>query len=82
MNIPNLVRDYIVKSLAVGIMETDLEDHDSLLEKGILNSTGVLELIDFLEQQFGITCADDEVTPQNLDSLASITSYVQRKMLA
>ncbi|HEX2826066.1 MAG TPA: acyl carrier protein [Burkholderiales bacterium] len=56
-----------------------LADDASLLEHGIIDSTGVLELVGFIEDSFGIEIADAELVPQNLDSIASIVSFVQRK---
>ena len=51
----------------------------SLLEAGIIDSTGVLELICFLESTYDIQVADEEMLPENLDSIRAITSYVSRK---
>jgi acyl carrier protein len=55
---------------------------DSLIGKGILDSTGVLELIDYLEKAFGISVAEQETTPDNLDSIDNITRYVEKKAAA
>lgn len=52
----------------------------SLLDAGIIDSTGVLELVCFLETTFGIEVQDDEMLPENLDSIRSISSYVDRKL--
>ena len=52
----------------------------SLLEAGIIDSTGVLELICFLESTYDIQVADEEMLPENLDSVRAITSYVSRKV--
>lgn len=55
--------------------------HDqSLLDAGIIDSTGVLELVCFLETTFGIEVQDDEMLPENLDSIRAISSYVDRKL--
>jgi acyl carrier protein len=55
--------------------------HDqSLLDAGIIDSTGVLELVCFLETTFGIEVQDDEMLPENLDSIRSISNYVDRKL--
>jgi len=54
-------------------------DDESFLEKGILDSTGVLELVSYLEKQFGIRVEADEIIPDNLDSLNKLTSFVLRK---
>lgn len=58
----------------------NLKDTDSFLEVGILDSTGVLELVAFLEEKYGITVKDDELTPNNLDSINNIVEYLARKL--
>ena len=57
-----------------------LAENASLLEAGIIDSTGVLELVCFLESTFGIEITDAEMLPENLDSVAAISSYVRRKV--
>jgi acyl carrier protein len=52
----------------------------SLLDAGVIDSTGVLELVCFLETTFGIEVGDDEMLPENLDSIRAIASYVDRKL--
>ena len=54
-------------------------DDASLLDAGIVDSTGVLEVISFLETEFQITVADEEMLPDNLDSVARIVAFVERK---
>ena len=56
-----------------------LPEESSFLDAGIIDSTGVLELVCFLENTFGIEVADDEMLPENLDSIRAITAYVKRK---
>ena len=56
-----------------------LADDDSLLDAGIIDSTGVLDLIGFIEQQFGFSVADDDLVPENLDSIARLVAFVERK---
>jgi acyl carrier protein len=53
-------------------------DDDSLLAAGVIDSTGVLELVTFLESAFGITVGDADIVPDNLDSVARITAFVHR----
>jgi len=53
--------------------------HDSFLAKGIIDSMGIMELIAFLEETFAIRVADEEMIPDNLDSIAQLSAYVQRK---
>jgi len=56
-----------------------LEDDASLLDRGIIDSTGVLEVITFIEDTFGITVEDSEMLPENLDSIERIANFVARK---
>ena len=77
----------IVQSVRVFIAENFLfredrdaiGDNESLIEANIIDSTGVLELVAFLEQEFGISVDDGEIVPENLDSIAAISGYVARK---
>jgi acyl carrier protein len=56
-----------------------LGESDSLLEEGILDSTGVLQLVTFLEREYGIKVEDEELVPDNLDTLAGILGFIARK---
>lgn len=57
-----------------------LPEDASFLDAGIIDSTGVLELVCFLENTFGLEVADEEMLPENLDSVRAITAYVKRKL--
>ena len=57
----------------------DVADNASLLGEGVIDSTSVLELVMFIEETFGIKVADDDVLPENFDSIAGLTSYVAHK---
>jgi acyl carrier protein len=59
---------------------SNLGPGDSLLDKGVLDSTGVLELVAFLEERYAIKVEDEEVIPDNLDSMQNIATYVVRKL--
>ncbi len=72
------VRDFIVSNFFVA-NPSSLLDTSSLLDEGIVDSTGVLEVVAFLEAEFGIHLSDEELLPENLDSIASIASFVSRK---
>ena len=74
------VRDYILQNILLGVTDVPLDEGDSFLQRGILDSTGVLELVGFLEERYGITFADKEIAPENLDSLNAIGAYVLRKL--
>ena len=56
-----------------------LADDASFLDQGIIDSTGVLEVVTFLEDKFGIVVGDNEMLPENLDSLRNLTAFVERK---
>lgn len=56
------------------------ENDDSFLEKGILDSTGVLELVSYIEKQFAIRVEADEIIPDNLDSVNKLTTFIQKKI--
>jgi acyl carrier protein len=58
---------------------TPLDDTTSFLDQGILDSTGVLELVTFIEGRFGIAVRDEELVPSNFDSLAALAAFVERK---
>jgi acyl carrier protein len=76
------VRQYIVETFLFGDDNHSLGDDDSLLEKGVVDSTGVLELVAFVEQQFQVQIKDMELVPENLDSISRIARFVQRKRQA
>ncbi len=71
-------RNFLVSNFLFGRSE-QLADNDSLLGS-VVDSTGILELISFLERQFSITVRDEDVLPENLDSIKSITAYVAKRI--
>ena len=73
------VRCFITAEYLLG-RDDDLADSASFLEEGILDSTGVLQLIAFLEHTYGIRVEDAEVVPDNLDSVNSVVAYLGRKL--
>jgi acyl carrier protein len=75
------IRQFILTSFLFTDDVSALKNEDSLLERGIMDSTGVLELVAFLETQFGIKVDDDELVPENLDSVNQIVAFVGRKSL-
>ena len=76
------VRTYIVDNFIMGGNGAQFNDADSFMEKHIIDSTGFLELITYLEEAYGITVEDEEMLPENLDSLSAIEAYVLRKKAA
>lgn len=75
------VRAFIVENFLFGDASLAPSAEDSLLQGGVIDSTGVLELIFFIEERFGIDIADSEMIPDNLDSIARIVRFVTAKTL-
>jgi acyl carrier protein len=73
------IREFIVTNFLYG-QERTLKDDDSLAVEGIVDSTGVLQLVAFLEETYSITVEDEELAPENLDSISRVTAYLCRKM--
>jgi acyl carrier protein len=72
------IRSYVTDNFLFG-KDSGLDDNASLLEKGVIDSTGVLELVAFLEKQFAIKISDDELLPENLDSIVNMAAFLARK---
>jgi acyl carrier protein len=78
MELKKQVRDFVTANFYVAD-PASLEDRTSLLDHGIIDSTGVLEVIMFVESTFGVTVEDSEMLPENLDSIERIAAFVARK---
>ena len=74
-----LIREFLAKNFLLSSEEFPYADSVSLLEEGVVDSTGVLELIQFLESTFDIEVEDSEAVPDNLDSVHSLLTFVTRK---
>jgi acyl carrier protein len=72
------VREFLLSNFYVAEANS-LEIDTSLLDQGIIDSTGVLEVIGFIEETFGITVEDSELLPENLDSIEGIAQFIMRK---
>lgn len=73
-----IIREFLNDNFLFGD-DKELEEETSFLDNGILDSTGILELVAILEEKFGILIEDDEIVPENLDSLKNITTFLQWK---
>jgi acyl carrier protein len=71
---------FIVDNFLFGSIPDSFSDDDSFLGRGIIDSTGILELIEYIEGTFGIAIEEDELLPENLDSLANAVAFVCRKL--
>jgi len=79
MEVQKKLKEFITETFLVGSDIAGIEDGDSFMEKEIVDSTGVLELTAFVETEFGITIEDNEMTPDNLDSIEKLVSFIARK---
>lgn len=75
------IRQYVFENFILGEDE-DLSDDESFLETGLIDSTGILELITFVEETYDIEIEDEEMIPDNLDGIAKVADFVVRKRQA
>lgn len=73
------IREFVISNFLFGQNGDSLADDQSFLETGIIDSTGVLELIGFVEERFGVSVADHEIVPANLDSVNQLVGFIARK---
>jgi len=78
MDVQEKVRTFVTTNFYVADPKA-LGDDASLLDAGIVDSTGVLEIVQFLEGEFGLSVEDHEIVPENVDTIARITAFIQRK---
>lgn len=78
VDIGSEIRDFVVTNFLFGKGD-GLSDDESLLDNGVIDSTGVLELVSYLQERFAIQIEDDEIVPANLDSIQNLVNFVVRK---
>ena len=76
------LKEYIINNFLFGSEDTAIADQDSFLKKGIIDSTGILELIGFIEENYQIKVEDNELLPENLDTLQNVTKFILTKKKA
>ena len=76
----NEIRQFVIDNFLFGQADRPLGNSDSFLESGIIDSTGVLELIAFIESTYQVSIADDELVPANLDSIDRVSAFIERKL--
>jgi acyl carrier protein len=76
------LRQYVIDNFLFGQEGIELKNDDSFMERGIVDSTGVLELVAFLEEHFQVKVEDEDLIPQNLDSINNLLFYLKGKRLA
>ena len=73
------IREFVVENFLFG-KDDGLNDDTSFLDEGIIDSTGILELVSFLEEEFSISVEDEELIPENLDSILNVVAYLEKKI--
>ena len=73
------IRAYIAENILFSDNGYTYSDETSFLEEGIVDSMGIMELVMFVDEGFGITVEDDEVIPDNFDSVSKLAAYIRRK---
>jgi len=78
-HVEQVIRQFVIENFLFGQEDRPIADGDSFLEHGIIDSTGVLELVSFLESRFALRISDSELVPDNLDSIEGAAAFVRRK---
>jgi acyl carrier protein len=79
MDTRQMIRCYIAENFLFSANGYDQDDGVSFLETGIINSLGIMELVQFVEQAFGIAVADEEIVPANFDSVNQLVAYIEAR---
>jgi acyl carrier protein len=74
------VKSYILENVLYGADEDALSYEDSFLEKGLIDSTGIMEIVSFIEEEFNISVYDEELIPENLDSINNLSRFIKGKI--
>lgn len=75
------IRQYVAENFLFSSNGFRLSDDASFLEEEVIDSTGVMELVFFVEESFHFTVADDEIVPDNFDSVSKLARYIAQKQL-
>lgn len=82
MELRDQIRNFIVENFLFGDEAPLTSDEQSLLDTGIIDSVGVMELVSYLESDHGLQIQDEDLVPENLDSVANLESFIRRKVAA
>ncbi len=80
MDVRITIRQFIEKNFLFSEEDKSLDDAASFLETGVVDSTGIMEIVEFIEETFDLSIDDDELVPENLDSVERLTHFVTRKL--
>ncbi len=79
MEMKEQIRHFVAENFLFSSNGFDLDDDESFLEAGVVDSLGVLELVTFVEEAFDVPVADEEIVPANFDSVNNLAAYIQTK---
>ena len=79
MSLEATIREFILENYLFTDDESELKNEESLIESGVIDSTGIMEVIAFMQKEFEIQVEDDEMVPENLDSVNNIVAFITKK---
>jgi len=74
------IKNFIIENFIIDESTATLDNDQSFLESGIIDSTGILELVSFLEEHYNIKIEDEELIPGNLDSVNNVVTFINKKL--
>ncbi len=80
MSVHEEIRQFIIDNFLMGQDSNSLKDDTSFLEEGVIDSTGILELVAFIEEKYEFSVEDEELIPENFDSIKNLCAYVDRRL--
>lgn len=79
MEIKKEIYNYIEENVLFDSVDSSISDDDSFMENGVIDSTGILELVSFIEEKFGFSVEDEDLVPDNFDSVNNLVDYIKKK---
>ena len=79
MTIEETIKNFIISNFIIEQNAASIDNDRSFLESGIIDSTGILELVSFIEEQYRIKIEDEELIPDNLDSVNNVVRFINKK---
>lgn len=79
LTVSDILLTFIRENFITGRNKTEISPEESLIDSGIIDSTGILELVMFLEEKYSITVEDEELIPENLDSINNLIKFLEKK---
>lgn len=73
------LREFVTDTFLIADEDEELNDSDSFMQTGLIDSTGILEVTNFIEAEYQITIEDDEMVPDNLDSIDNLVKFIMKK---